>query len=383
MYAFDNEISSCMKFCIITHVNHYKDGNQYFAYAPYVREMNIWLCHVEEVIVVASLSKLNKSEIDSAYVHSKLKFEKVLEFDFIGLINIFRALVLIPIIFIKIYKAMRNADHIHLRCPGNMGLLGCIAQIFFPHKPKTAKYAGNWDSNSKQPLSYRLQKRILSNTFLTKNMQVLVYGEWSNQSKNIKPFFTATYHESDKTPVIKRNLNEKIRFVFAGTLSSGKRPMYALQLVKELHRKGCNLHFDLYGEGVERQCLEQYIFGNKLSEIVTLHGNKNEMTIREAYKKAHFLVLPSKSEGWPKVVAEAMFWGCVPISTAVSCVPNMLDKGNRGIVLSMEINIDADKIYQLLNNEEIYLEMSQKAENWSRNYTLDSFEMAIKKLLLT
>ena len=37
--------------------------------------------------------------------------------------------------------------------------------------------------------------RILSNTFLTKNMQVLVYGEWEGSSKNVKSFFTATYSE--------------------------------------------------------------------------------------------------------------------------------------------------------------------------------------------
>jgi len=91
--------------------------------------------------------------------------------------------------------------------------------------------------------------------------------------------------------------------------------------------------------------------------------------------------LPSKSEGWPKVVAEAMFWGCVPVSSAVSCVPNMLDGGKRGILLSMEMDKDVEQIYQLLNNEQHFYEMSLKAENWSRNYTLDAFEDSIKKLV--
>ena len=45
------------------------------------------------------------------------------------------------------YKAMKWADHIHLRCPGNIGLLGCIVQIAFPKKVKTVKYAGNWIQN--------------------------------------------------------------------------------------------------------------------------------------------------------------------------------------------------------------------------------------------
>ena len=40
---------------------------------------------------------------------------------------------------------MQDADHIHLRCPGNIGLLGCFSSNFISKKIKTAKYAGNWD----------------------------------------------------------------------------------------------------------------------------------------------------------------------------------------------------------------------------------------------
>jgi hypothetical protein len=31
-----------------------------------------------------------------------------------------------------------------------------------------------------------------------------------------------------------------------------------------------------------------------------------------------------------KAIAEGMFWGCIPVGTAVSCVPFMLDEGKRG-----------------------------------------------------
>ena len=82
-----------------------------------------------------------------------------------------------------------------------------------PNKPKTAKYAGNWDPKAKQPWSYRLQRWIKSNTFLTRNMQVLVYGEWEGSSKNIKSFFTATYWEIEKEPLQSLSFTNTIRFV--------------------------------------------------------------------------------------------------------------------------------------------------------------------------
>lgn len=357
----------------------FRDGKSY-AYSPYVNEMAIWQKYAQ--ISFACVEWKDANGLLVSEIPFKIeKFYALSDFNIKSKKNLFKAICNSILNIFVLIRAMKSADHIHLRCPGNMALLGCIAQVFFPSKSKTAKYAGNWDSKGKQPFTYRLQKKILSNTFLTKNMQVLVYGEWANQTKNIKPFFTATYRESDKTPVVKRNLQNQIKFVFAGTLSPGKRPIYALKLVEIMHEKGCNVHFDLYGEGLERKSLENYILENNLSRIITLHGNQNELVVRNAYQNAHFLMLPSQSEGWPKVVAEAMFWGCVPISSAVSCVPNMLDSGNRGILLSMEIDKDAEEVYKLLNNEEAYSEKSLKAENWSRNYTLDTFEAEIKKLM--
>ena len=94
------------------------------------------------------------------------------------------------------------------------------------------------------------------------------------------------------------------------------------------------------------------------------------------------MILPSKSEGWPKVVAEAMFWKCLPIATKISCVPYMLDNGKRGILLEENLEKDILLIQMLFENENIYQSMTQNAQDWSREYTLEYFEAEINKLLL-
>ena len=103
--------------------------------------------------------------------------------------------------------------------------------------------------------------------------------------------------------------------------------------------------------------------------------------VRKAYEKRHFVLLPSDSEGWPKAVAEGMFWGCVPVATPVSCVPFMLDYGNRGILLEMNLEKDVNQLETVLQNEIDYQIKSEKAVDWSRKHTLDVFEEEIKKLL--
>jgi glycosyltransferase involved in cell wall biosynthesis len=371
-----------MTFVIITHVPHILLQNKYFAYSPYVLEMNIWTQYANEVVIVAPLTDLGKTPVDIAYEHQNIKFVPIDSFDVLHLISIFKTIVKVPKISWQIFKAMQSADHIHLRCPGNIGLLGCLMQILFPNTPKTAKYAGNWDPESNQPWTYQLQRWILSNPFLTRNMHVLVYGEWEGMTTNIKPFFTATYTEKEVAPVTEKELKGLVDFIFVGTLVKGKHPLYAIQLVENLHLKGFSVRLSIYGEGVEREMLEDYIAAHALENIVSLEGNQTQDVVKKAYMGSHFVVLPSESEGWPKAIAEGMFWGCVPIATSVSCVPFMLDYGKRGVLLEMNLEKDSAQIDAILLDQTLFDIKRNKAAEWSRGYTLDAFEEGIKALLV-
>ena len=213
-----------------------------------------------------------------------------------------------------------------------------------------------------------------------------MYGEWPNQTKNIKSFFTATYTEIEAQNSKFDNpkilpVQNIIKFIFVGTLSSGKQPLYAVKIIEKLYLSGINVCLDLYGEGVLRKELEQYIEANSLQELVCLKGNQSKDNIEKVYRESHFLILASKSEGWPKVVAEAMFWGCVPLVTPVSCVSYMIDNGNRGLLLLEELDQDVKKVNEIIENDFKYKMMSNNGMNWSRQFTIDKFEEEIKKLL--
>lgn len=390
-----------MKLLVVSAAPLIPENRGWKAYGPYIKEMEFWAKYADEIRFCCPVW-----ETDRGLLVTTIPFETqppvvLKEFDVQSPTKAFKSIFAVLINLVRITKAMKSADHIHLRCPGNIGLLGCLVQILFPSKPKTAKYAGNWDPQSKQPLSYRIQKWILSNTFLTRNMQVLVYGEWEGSTRNIKPFFTASYKESDKTDVILREIHryaqvgsgdfsyvgmtkraqEDIRFLFVGMLSEGKRPLYAIQLMEILQNKGYNVHLDVYGEGAERAQLEHYIAQHNLDRFISLKGNQTPDTIKKAYQDSHFLVLPSKSEGWPKVVAEAMFWGCVPLVSRISCIPSMLNNGERGIILKMNREQDSEALIKCIDNPEEYRLKAEKALHWSREYTLDYFESEIKDLL--
>ncbi len=414
-----------MTFLIVTHVRHRRHNGKVYAYGPYVREMNLWFKHIDKALIVAPIEDEEPDPIDLPYETETLHFFPVPSFNLTTPGEMAKTVFKLPAITLQIMRGMQQADHIHLRCPGNMGLLGSIVQIAFPKKPKTAKYAGNWDPNSPQPWSYRLQKKILSNTFLTRNMKVLVYGEWPDQSSNIVPFFTASYSEielvsgnlslvssrsslvaedptkaqsqktkdqklktkaqSQKTkaqsPKTKDQKPKTINLIFVGALSPGKQPLLSIQAAECLHNEGYEVHLDLFGEGVERPKLEAYIKENGLEDFVVLHGNQDADTVKRYYQKAHFLIFVSKSEGWPKVVAEAMFWGCLPITSDVSCVNYMIGEGSRGSIAEPNVDDIVNKIKYYLEDPETMVTQSQNAMRWSRQFTLEKFEEAVGDLL--
>ncbi|WGK63815.1 glycosyltransferase family 4 protein [Croceiramulus getboli] len=368
-----------MRFVIISHTPHCKQQGQIMAYGPYVKEMNLWIDGVEEVLVVAPLQS-HAPALAQAYVHDQIKILPIPAIALVSLRESIKALVNAPRILYHIYQAMKQADHIHLRCPGNIGLLGCMVQLLFPKTRKTAKYAGNWDPLAKQPRSYKFQKWILSNTLLTKNMKVLVYGEWPDQSENIHPFFTASYRRSEIPKQDLPSRSTPYRLLFVGSLVPGKQPSYALELTKTMIDQDIDVQLDMYGDGPPRAALEAYTRELNLEESVTFHGNQSAEVLKTAYQQSHFLILPSRSEGWPKVVAEALFWGCIPAVTPISCVPWMLKQGERGILLSLDLRKDAEQLIRVLKNPEQQKELAKAASNWSRQYTLDQFQEQIRKL---
>ena len=228
-----------------------KEGENYL-YAPYEKEMQLWAKHANSIQFCCPIWKEDKKLLIAPISFETTPTIELKEFDITSFSNMLRAIPNAFVDLIRIFEAMKKADHIHLRCPGNMALLAAVVQIFFPKKVKTAKYAGNWDPKARQPFTYKLQRWILSNTILTKNIQVLVYGDWENQTKNIKPFFTATYSESEILNAnfrIQNKDQESIKFLFVGTLSKGKQPLYAIQIVEELFKKGKNVTLDLFGDG--------------------------------------------------------------------------------------------------------------------------------------
>ena len=371
-----------MKLTVISSAPHFFNDKGVFSYGPFVREMNLWMKYCQEVTVVAPIQyKEELSGIEAMY-SQKVNILKVPSFNTLNALNTLIFLIISPVIVFQLLRGIWSADHLHFRCPCNLSVIGLLLQVFFPFKVKSTKYAGNWDPSSGQPWSYRFQQSILRNRVLTRNIKVLVYGEWPEEPEHIIPFISATYYDEDKVPFKERDFKQTLEFVFAASLVPGKRPLLTVQIVEALNQKGYPAILHMFGDGPLRLELEQYIKNHGLNDQIILYGNRDISELKHYYQRAHFNILPSKSEGWPKAVAEGMFFGCVPVTTDVSCVSWMLNKGGRGILIKPQLEKAVKSIINALECEDLS-EMAQQAKIWSEAYTFDRLESDIQSILNT
>ncbi|MCB1053537.1 MAG: glycosyltransferase family 4 protein [Acidobacteria bacterium] len=366
-------------FLIVTHVPHKWESGKWFAYGPYVVEMNIWLRHVGSVLILAPRSYEPVSPMESAYSSANITLIEMPQFNFLNLKNRMRSLVLLPKIFLTCFNAMRHTKHIHLRCPGNMGLVGALSQVVFRRKQKTVKFAGNWDPAAARPWSVKFQRFILRQPILMGRASVLVYGTWSDNTATCVDAFTATYSEQEITVCHPRPLDKPIRAMFIGRFNENKAPLVAVETVLQLRQMGWPISLSLVGKGPQAETLQSY--AKDYPDSIKVIGELSKDQVRAHLQAAHFLLAPSSTEGWPKTVAEAMFWAVIPVVPPVSCVAQMLDSGQRGLLVPKNAQQMAQAIDTLLKDPEQYRQMALKAQSWSQQFTLEKFDSFIQQFL--
>ncbi|REE81976.1 glycosyltransferase involved in cell wall biosynthesis [Lutibacter oceani] len=369
------------KLLIISHTEHYSlKNNEIVGLGSTVRELNYLATLFEEVIHLAPLHKETapKSAIryqnNVTYVPLKPSGGK----GFMKL-NIF---LYAPHNLAIVKKYCNEATIIQFRAPTGIGLYILPYLKYFNKKPYWVKYAGNWVAKE-LPLGNKLQRWWLQHKISPKTT-ITVNGNWQNQPKNIISFENPCLDSNDRVIgaeiIAKKVLEDKINFCFIGGLNANKGIEMLVNVFSKLNANNLGtLH--IVGDGVLRNRLE--VEAKKATNTIVFHGYSSKESIVEIYKKCHFIVLPSKSEGFPKVIGEAMNFGCVPIVSEVSCINQYVQNNYNGYLIKPLIEENLRNVIQqslLLSNVDFikYIDINYKmAEKFTFNYYLKRIQKEI------
>lgn len=128
-------------------------------------------------------------------------------------------------------------------------------------------------------------------------------------------------------------------FVSIGRLHSRKGYHKLIDAHTKLIREGLAHTVIVVGDGEEFKNLQQQITDNKVTESFILAGS--QMNPYPYVKHADYFILPSESEAWPLVIAEALILQKPTIATRTGDIPAMIDHGKTGYL----INYETDEMY--------------------------------------
>ena len=212
---------------------------------------------------------------------------------------------------------------------------------------------------------------------LTENTLNEVFPEYKNKMYPIYNGydFDLMNIQSKKTIDIEIENNS---ITFCGRLTDGKNPLELLQVVKKIHEKGIEVHLYLLGDGNLKESIIKRSKDYEIEKYVHLLGYiENPYPI---ISKSKLIVMLSKGEGFPTVFVEGMYFGKPFVSTYVGGCEELSQNGKNGFIIE---NIDdcANKIYDLLTNKNLYLEMSNSCKEYIDRFSISNQINEIEKLI--
>lgn len=323
-----------MNLLIVSHTPHYRAGDGIVGWGATVREIDQLATVFDSIVHVAPLYDESPPGSSMRYESDRVRLHAVKPAGGVGI----RAKLGIPLKYpsyaAAILLEMRKADVIHVRAPANISLLALVLMIVFRRPTKRwSKYAGDWSGGENEPLSYRWQRFILRHRL--QGGVVTVNGTWKDQPARVFSFVNPCLTQQEMVEGIAatktKRLEGAVRLLFVGRLETEKGVGVCLQIARELMDRGVSFELDLIGDGAERPEFERLAREWGIDAWVRFHGGVPRNRLGFFFSKAHFLLLPSRcSEGWPKVLSEAMAYGAVPLSTRISSIPQFLSDFKTG-----------------------------------------------------
>jgi glycosyltransferase involved in cell wall biosynthesis len=236
-----------------------------------------------------------------------------------------------PKMYRVIINEVKKHQYIHSRAPSNPSVIVMFLSLFFIKKQFWHKYAGSWIDQAS--FFYHLQRIILKK--LRHNSKITINGDYNISNKNIIPFENPCLDQNDRklgrNVVAAKKLKKIVEFCFVGALNNHKGVDKILEALKCLDSKDIKYIFHFVGDGPQRIDFEKTA---KLLRLeIIFHGFLAKDAISNIYSRCDFIILPSKSEGFPKVIGEAMNFGCIPIVSDVSCISQYIQDGINGFLI--------------------------------------------------
>lgn len=255
------------------------------------------------------------------------------------------AIALQPLVVAKGLSFVRNVDVVHARMPDWFGISGTLVARLLG-KPCFHQIIADWHAQARLiPWSKRFGlglglkgalyvydrlERLVSRGQLVFAQGEVAYLKHSKHS--CAHLVLSSAHRDSEIGTVTDRCIDSLSVLAVGRLDSVKNHALLIRAIHELRKIDPRWHLSIIGEGGQRVSLERLIAELGISDGVHLLGGVAHGDLWRCYDQADMFVLPSLSEGTPKVILEAMARGCPVIASKISGIPTAVEHERRGLL---------------------------------------------------
>ncbi len=300
----------------------------------------------------------------------------------------FRRKLNIPFWLIKngkiIWREVRRADAVHAPIPGDIGTIGMVFALLM-RKPLVVRHCGNWFVQ--QTIAERLWKWSMELFGGGKNVMFATGGSSnppSSRNPDIKWIFSSSLRRDQiqgRRPLTLPT-DGRIKLTIACRQEPRKGTDVVIESMSDILRAFPNASLDVIGDGSLLPKLKRLARDCGVDDKVHFHGKLEHAKVVSLMQQNHVFCYPtSASEGFPKVVLEALASGMPVITTKVSVLPDLIANGC-GILLDSPSPTElSNAVINICSDNRRYEQMSAKAIETAQRYSLEDWRDLIGETL--
>lgn len=167
-------------------------------------------------------------------------------------------------------------------------------------------------------------------------------------------------------PKRKSKINNRIKILTVSRLVEKKGIEYLIRAIPVVIKETPDCDLTIVGTGPLNDSLHKLVHDLKIEGYVQFKGDVSDTELLQYYEKADMFILPciiadnGDRDGIPVAIMEAMAMELPAVSTNVSGIPEIVEEGISGILVSpKDENLIANAIIKLYKDRQLRLEMGK------------------------
>jgi glycosyltransferase involved in cell wall biosynthesis len=286
--------------------------------------------------------------------------------------------------FIHIIAEACRADAVHAPIPGDIGTIG-ILLAFILRKPLLVRHCGNWFIQ--RTTAERFWRWLMERQAGGRNVMLATGGASdppSQRNPNVRWIFSTSLTEQDLDECVGRGKQLPCatpRLIIVGRQERGKGTGLVIRSLPIIIRDFPGATLDVVGDGEALAEFQELARSTGVLDRITFHGKVEHKRVISLLQQADLFCFPTFSEGFPKVVLEALACGLPVVTTRVSVLPQLIGMGCGMLIEHATPAAIAQAAQSCLSDADRYNDMSMRAVETARQYSLERWRDTVGQLL--